>query len=94
MKRGYSYLEADCVGFDRDVKRMRMPRTLGKRDGEELVNDGKRSRVCENGALQRMLEDAYIEINALREELKQAKMEVEFYQRRMNLPYNHDIECY
>lgn len=84
----------DGLELVRDVKRQRVPLVLGKRGGGELGGDGKRCRVGESGALQRMLAEAYSEIHALREQLKHAKMEVEFYQRGMNLPYNHNIECY
>lgn len=102
MKRSHSCLEYEMSVLGKrhgselahEMKRQRVPLTLGKRCGDALVGSGKRCRTGEEGALQRMLADAYREIHALREELKQAKMEVDFYQRRMNLPYNHDITCY
>ena len=60
-------------GFElvRDVKRRRVPLVL-----VSVVMSGgrcERCRVDENGALQRMLADAYSEIHKLREELKQLK---------------------
>ena len=65
---------------------------LGKRGGGRALGDGKRCRGV-RVALCKECAEAY-EIHALREQLKHAKMEVEFYQRGMNLPYNHNIECY